>query len=472
MRAGIVSYGAYIPVYRLSLATLVQMWGGAPRRGEKAIANWDEDSLTMATEAAFDCLNGMDRELVDVLYFATTTPPYREKQSGSIIAKVLDLRRDIATADFADSLRGGTMALRAALDAINAGSARHSIVVAADCRVPAPHSEFETLLGDGSAALLLGDSDIAVEIEGSYTITSDFMDIWRREGATYIQAWEDRFIIEHGYLEHLNEVVSGLFQRYNVAPKDFSKAVLYAHDARRHAELVKKLGFALDQVQDPLLAAVGNTGTALALMMLVAALEESKPGDRILWTNYGDGADAYILRVTDQIEKIRDRRGIKKNLASKMLLPNYGKYVHFRNLMEWEARYEPPKYASVTMSWRDRDWILSCKGYRCKHCGNILFPPQRICSWCQTADQFEQVRLSDKKGTLFSYSLDNLAVTVDPPNVIAIVDLEGGGRFSTVMTDRDPEKLAPDMLVELTFRRVSEARGIYNYFWKCRPPRG
>ena len=339
-------------------------------------------------------------------------------------------------------------------------------------RVPAPHSEFESLLGDGSAALLLGDSDIVVEIEGSYTICSEFMDIWKREKDAYIQAWEDRFIIEHGYLGHLTEVVSGLFERYKVTPKDFTKAVLYAHDARRHTELAKQLRFTPDQVQDPLHSTVGNTGTPSVLMMLVAALEESKPGDRILLANYGDGADAYILRVTEQIEKCRDRRGIKKNLASKMMLPNDGKYLHFRNLMQWAARYEPPKYASLPMSWRDRDWILSCKGYRCKHCGNILFPPQRICSWCQTTDQFEQVRLSDKKGTLFSYSLDNLAVTVDPPNVIAIVDLEGGGRFSTTITDRDPEKLASDMQVELTFRRIHEAKGVYNYFWKCRPPRG
>lgn len=440
-------------------------------QGEKAIANWDEDSLTMATEAVIDCLNGIDRQSIDLLYLATTTPAYREKQSASIVAKVIDLRRDIATADFADSLRGGTSALRAAIDAINAGSARRSMVAAADCRVPAPHSQFEQLLGDGSAALLLGDSDIAVEIEAGYAITSDFMDIWKREEDTYIHAWEDRFIIEHGYLEHLTEVISGLFQKYNVAAKDFTKAVFYAYDARRHVELGRRLGFAPNQVQDPLLTTVGNTGTASTLMMLVAALEDSKPGDRILLANYGDGADAFLLRVTDQIEKVRDRRGIKRHLGSKMMLPNYGKYLHFRNLMEWEARYEPPKYASLTMSWRDRDWILSCKGYRCKRCGSVQFPPQKVCSWCQARDEFEQVRLAERKGTIFTYSLDNLAVTVDPPNVIAIVDLEGGGRFSTTMTDRDPEKVAPDMPVELTFRRVHEAKGIHNYFWKCRPIR-
>ena len=473
MPVGITSYGAYIPVYRLSTQTLTQIWGGFARPGEKAVANYDEDSLTMAVEATIDCLNGIDRELVDGLYFASTTPAYREKQSASVIAKVVDLRQDILTMDVANSLRGGTTAIKAALDAINAGSAKNFLVAAADCRVPAPDSSFEQLFGDGAAAVLLSNSDIAVEIEGSHTISSEFMDIWRREEDTHVQAWEERFIVTHGYLELLTEAISGLLKKYNLSPKDFTKAVFYAYDPRRHAEIARRLGFDLKtQVQDPLLTTIGNTGAASALMMLVAALEEAKPGDRILFANYGDGADAFILRVTDQIEKVRDRRGIKKHLASRMMIPNYGKYLHFRNLMEWEVKRQPPEYAALTMSWRDRDWVLSCKGQKCRQCGTIQIPMQRVCTWCQAKDEFDEVRLSDKKGTLFTYSMDHLtAVSPDPPNVIAVVDLEGGGRFYTTVTDRDPEKIVPDMPVELTFRRIHEGQGIHNYFWRCRPVR-
>lgn len=472
MPAGIVSYGAYIPMYRLSQQTIAQTWGGAGGRGEKAVANWDEDSLTMATEAVIDCLNGTEREAIDGLYFATTTPPYREKQNASIIAKVADLRRDVVTADFTNSLRGGTSALRAALDAVNAGSAKRFLVTAADCRVPAPNSTFEQYFGDGAAALLVGDSNVAVEIEGSSTISSDFMDIWRTEEDKYVQTWEDRFVITQGYLDHIVEIVSRLFKKHNVTPKDFTKAVVSAYDQRRHGEIVRKLGVdPKTQVQDPLIATVGHTGTASAMMMLVAALEEAKPGDRILFVNYGDGADALILRVTDKIEKVRDRRGVKRHLESKMMLPTYGKYLHFRNLMEWEVQRGIPKYAALTMSWRDRNWVLSCHGQKCRSCGGIQFPMQRVCAWCQAKDNFEEIRLSDKKGILFTYSLDNLAVSIDPPNVVAIVDLEGGGRFSTSLTDRDPEKLSPDMPVELTFRKVHDEQGIHNYFWKCRPIR-
>ncbi|MDY7018673.1 MAG: hydroxymethylglutaryl-CoA synthase [Chloroflexota bacterium] len=473
MSGGIVAYGAYIPLYRLSLETIAHVWGGSVGRGEKAVANCDEDSLTMATEAIIDCLGSVDRESVDGLCFATTTPVYREKQNSSIIAKAVDLRRDVITLDIANSLRGGTSALKVAIDAVNSGSAKKFLVAAADCRVPAPDSTFELLFGDGAAAFLLGDSDVAVEIEGSHTISSEFMDIWRTEEDAHVQSWEERFVVSQGYLEHLEEAVSGLFTKYNITPKDFTKAVFSAYDLRRHGEIARKLGFnPTTQVQDPLLTTVGNTGTASALMMLIAALEESKPGDRILFASYGDGVDAFILRVTDQIEKLRDRRGIKKHLASKMMLPNYGKYLHFRDLMNWEVKRQWPEFASLSMSWRDRNWAISCRGQKCKQCGTIQIPMQRVCTWCQAKDEFEEVRLSSKKGTLFTYSLDHLTViTPDPPNVIAVVDLEGGGRFYTTVTDRDPEKLAPDMPVELTFRRIHDALGIHNYFWRCRPIR-
>ena len=110
---GITSYGAYVPLYRLSREVIAR---GA--RGEKAICNFDEDSITMAAAAAIDCLTGIDRETVDGLYFATTTAPYKEKLGAAIVAMAADLKGEALTADFANSLRAGTSAFRSALDAV------------------------------------------------------------------------------------------------------------------------------------------------------------------------------------------------------------------------------------------------------------------------------------------------------------------------------------------------------------------
>jgi len=468
---GIKSYGAYIPVYRLSASELARAWGGRAGRGEIAVANYDEDCITMAVEAAIDCLNGTDRDIAEGLYFASTTPPYSEKLSASIVAAATDLRDDLFTLDLGNTLRAGTSAVKAAHDAIKSGSAKNILVTAADCRLAPPASEFEPVFGDGAAAFLIGDSDVAVAIECSHSISSDFIDVWKRAEDAYVRTWEDRFILEHGYGEKLQQVVSELLKKCGLTPQDFAKVVYYAPDARSHGRMVRRLKLDPDKVQEPMFASVGNTGAAFAPMMLVAALEEAKPGDRILWASYGDGADAFVLQVTDQIEKVRDRRGIKRHLESKMPIPNYEKYIRFRNLMQGEAERRPQYISSLPMIWRDRKQVLPLHGGRCRNCGNIQFPIQRVCAYCQAKDDYEEVRLADKKATVFTFSMDERAVEVDPPRVWTINDLDGGGRIYCTMTDRDTEQIEIGMGVEMTFRKIHEGAGVHNYFWKCRPIR-
>ncbi len=470
--AGIVSYGAYVPIYRLSQETLNQVWGGGGK-GEKAVANADEDSLTMGVEAARDCLKGQEKSSVDRLYFASTTCPYGEKQSASIMAAALDLREDIVTADLTNSLRSGTIALEMALDAVKAGSARKVLVVASDCRIPPPNSAFEPLFGDGAAAFLIGEDGIAVEIEGSYYLTSEFVGARRMQYDKMTQAWEDRFTREEGYIPHFQKATSALLKAHNLSSKDFAKAAFYAPDARLHRDMAKRLGLdAKTQVQDPLFDKVGNTGAAFALMILAGALEEARPGDRILLANYGDGADAHILRATEEMEKIKDRKAIKQNLQSKLRLDGYGKYIKFRDLMEFEHTPDIRPRSSLPEIWRNRRWIYRFHGHKCKKCGKVQFPMQKFCMYCRAPEEFlEEIPLSDKKGTLVTFSVDERAPVVDLPNVLAIVSLEGGGRFFSQMTDRDVNNIKLGMPMELTFRRIYDCFDMRNYFWKCRPVR-
>lgn len=468
--AGIVSYGAYIPIYRLDRALMWQTWGGIPVAGEKAVANFDEDSITMAVEAGNNCLRGLARDEVDALFLASTSTPYKEKQCATLVAEALDLRRNIRTADFTNSLRSATIAMQAALDAIAAGSARKVLVVAADCRMGHPSTEYEAGFGDAAAGVLLGDSEVIASVDGVHTHCDDILDLWRLDGDTFVRSWEDRFIITHGYQANMQEAISDLMSKQALAPADISKAVLYAFNPRSHGQLVKKLGFdAKTQVQDNLFAAVGNAGAAYALMMLVAALEEAKPAEKILFANYGDGADAFILSTTDAIQRQDERRGVKYHLSSKQPLPNYDKYLRYRKLIQGYAFFE--NQSSATISWRDRKWNIRCHGEKCLACGNINFPPQRICMFCQSKDRFEEVRLADRQGKLFTYSKDFLGPSLDSPVILSIVDFDEGGRFYAQMTDRDPDKIEDEMPVELTFRWMHSERGIRNYYWKCRPLR-
>jgi len=471
--AGITSYGAYIPIYRLSRETINGVWGGTGK-GEKAIANADEDSLTMGVEAARDCIKGVEQDSIDALYFATTTPPYKEKQSASIIAAACDLKEDIITVDLTDSIRSATIAIMMALDAVKSGSAKQVLVVVADTRLGPPDTAFESLFGDGAAAFLIGNEGVAVEIEGSTCITSAFVDYWRLEYDKIIRSWEDRFIREEGYLPYVEKAVTTLLQKQNLTAKDFTKAVIYAPEARMQQASVKSLGLdPKEQIQDLLFNSVGHTGTALVPMIMVSALEESRAGDRILAVNYGDGADAHVLRVTEEIGKLKDRRGVKGYLASKMTLANYGKYMRFRDLMEWEYDIFMQRRMALAEVWRHRNFYLRFHGARCTKCGHIMTPIPKMCIYCQADSEFfEEVPMSEKQGKLVTYSMDVRSRAVDPPNVLGAVNFDGGGRFFSQVTDRDPDNIQVGMTMELTFRRIHDALGIHNYFWKCRPARG
>lgn len=475
--AGIVSYGAYIPMFRMKRQVLSQVWGKEAGKGERAIANADEDSITMAVEAVVDCLTDFDRRAVDGLYLASTTFPYKDKQGASIVRAAADLRADCSTMDFGTSLRGASNALSAALNAVKAGEAKQVIATASECRIPAPNSEFEPITGDGAAAFLIGDKDVAVSVDGSYSLSSEFIDIWRKSNDTYAWAWEDRFIKDEGLLKILPQAVKGLMKKYEVQPKDFTRAVFYAPDTRTQAAMAKEMGLnAKTQVPASVLFdSVGDTGAAFAAMMLVEALEEAKPGDKILFATYGDGADAYILTVKEQIEKVRNRRGIKNHLASKMDMANYGVYLQMRNMMEWQPNLRPPRRSPLTFVWRDHEMFYALMGQKCNKCGNIQYPKQRYCMYCEAKDDFSPIRLSDKKGKLFTYSIDERAREIILPLVRAVIDLEGGGRYYSSLTDRDPDKIDVGIDLEMTFRLVfdgtREGSGFRNYMWKARPVR-
>src|SRR3989454_8721476 len=329
---GIPSYGAYVPMLRLPLAAL---GGGAAKPGgaEKAVANWDEDAVTMAVAAAIDCLRGVDRTTVDGVFFASTSYPLKEKQAAALVARALDLRRDVMTADVGDSLRAGTTGLRTAVDAVKAGSAKRVRVVAGETRMAAPRSALEPSLGDGGAALLVGAEEVAVALAASHAGADEIIDVWRTEGDPFVHAWEDRFVVDHGYRTSVREVVRGLLAKTGLGAKDFAKLVLYGPDARSHGALVRELGFEPALAQDPLFGKVGNAGAAFAPLLLAAALEGAKAGERILLVGYGDGAEAFVLETTPVVERLEGRRGVGWHLGRRARLASDELYPRCRQLL-------------------------------------------------------------------------------------------------------------------------------------------
>jgi 3-hydroxy-3-methylglutaryl CoA synthase len=472
--AGISAFGAYVPWLRLSRHAIAQYWGGHGAPGEKAMANFDEDTITMGVAAGIDALGALKRDKIDGVYFATTTAPYKEKQSAQVIATALDLRRDVYTADFTDTLRAGTIALKAALDAVGSKSLQHVLLVVADTRLAVPRSAEEQIFGDGAAALVVSGTGVAARVIGNVSIHDEITDVWRTDNDPFPQQWETRFIISEGYLKVTQEAVATLLQRLQLQPRDFSKVALYGPEPRSQAGAARQMGLdATTQLQDGLFNSVGNTGAAFAPMLLVGALEEARAGQKLLLVTYGNGADALAFEVTNRIAKARKNmlRGLSQQVASKRTVDSYEVYTRFRQLLSSEGARRPPVGASASAAWRDRDAIFRLYGSTCKACGMVQYPPQRVCIRCQEKDQMESVRLSDQPGTVFTFTRDFLNASVDPPSVMSIVDFNIGGRMFCEMTDRVPAAVQVNLPVEMTFRKINEAGGFHNYYWKCRPVR-
>ncbi|MDY6844521.1 MAG: OB-fold domain-containing protein [Thermodesulfobacteriota bacterium] len=465
---GIVSYGAYLPLYRLNRG-LIRPY----LRGEKTVANFDEDSITMAATAAMNCLDGADPTAIDGLYFATTTSPYVEKQVATLLSAAAGLRKDIFTADCASSLKAGTGAIKMAADAVKAGSAKQVLVTAADCRLGGPYSDFESNCGDGAGAVIIGDKNVVANIEGSHSIAHEIIDYWRSYGDTYIRAWEDRFVFEQGYLKVMASTIAELMKKNNLAAKDISKFIYNAPDARRHADVARALRIDASQVQNPMFDNIGNTGVAAPLVMLAAALEEAKPGDAIILACYGNGVDTLYLKVTDNIGKLQNGKGVSGYIETKKMIGDYKDYLIWKEILVTEAaaRRPPRPTPSPASLFREQSMVVSFHGVKCNNCGYVQTPPQRICTKCHSKDNFDDVGLSNKRGELFTYAMDYIAGTMDVPLVISVVNLEGGGRILCMMTDRDTNELKVGMPVEMTFRKFYTAGGIHNYHWKCMPLR-
>jgi 3-hydroxy-3-methylglutaryl CoA synthase len=478
---GIRSYGGYVPRYRLDRKKIFEGMGWINSaniglsRGEKAVASVDEDTLTMGVAAGLDCLSGVDRSELGGVYFASTTFPYLERQNAGIAAGALGLMENARSADFSGSLKSGTTALMAALEAVASQSANNLLVCASDNRLGKMGSPQELIFGDGAAAFLVSDADVIAEYKGSFSITCDFVDHYRGSRSVFDRQWEDRWIRDAGFDIFIPQVINGLLDKYSLKLGDFAKVIYPCHYAAERRKLNKTLELDDERVQDTLMDQIGEMGAAQALVMFARALEDAKPGDHILVVGYGSGCDALWFQVTDNIDGLSPRKGISGNLANRAELDRYEKYLAWRRITNVDIgmRGEEDKWTRWSLDWRYRKAILGFTGVKCLKCGSPQFPPQNICGnpTCGAVEQMEDYRFVDKGGKIFSYTGDNLAASFDPPQIYGNIDFNGGGRYLMAFTDCRLDSVAVGMPVDFSFRVVyyDPKRDLTRYFWKAVP---
>ena len=460
---GISAYGIYVPARRMPLEMLAGRCAkvGGP---EKAVAWSDEDSVTMAVEAARSCLTGVDRSEIDMLLFATTTYAFSEKQGAAIIAKVLSLNATVRAADISHSLKSGTQALLMALDAVASGNAKKVLVIAADCRLGAPGSGLENNGGDAAVAFMVSADNVIAAVEDSVTLSNELVDIWRRDGDRFVHNWEDRFVVEHGYLENSEAAAKQLFEKAAVSPADISSAIFSAIDARSHKTLAAKLGVKGTLV-DALIGRVGACGAAHALLQLAGVLDSAAGNEKILLVNYGDGADALLIKVLESGSANKLEAAMAKSIPVKSL----DQYREAQGLNITEYEDMDFQGISATIHFRERDENLSLEGHVCS-CGTHQFPKERVCIRCGGIDKWQSAACyAEKAAKVKAYSFDYFFPSPEPPTAVGVVEVDDGPRIYMQIAEATQEQIYVDMPVSFVFRRIHQVGGRPNYFWKCCP---
>ncbi len=451
MAHALLSYAAYVPRHRLGRAELAAALGSGGGKGSRAVASYDEDSTTMGVEAARAAL--ADGVRPAAIHFATTAPAYFDKTNATAIHAALDLGHDGFAVDLAGSARGATGALRAA-------AASGGLAVLSDLRTGRPGSADERDGGDAAAAFLFGDGEPIVANLAEASTTAEFLDRWRSPGELASGQWEERFGAE-AYAPLIHDAVTRALASAGVEQPDH--VIVSSPHARAAAAATKRYAGRVPE-QAP---AIGYAGTADPGLRLAAVLDRARPGETILLVVAADGCDATVLeaRPGDRAGARRQagrRAGRGRSRAALRDLPDVARPARPRAAAPARAGPSVRPAVAALGELEVRLRRLPLRGVRAG--ARAAAPRLRQLPGGRPDGARGALR---KPGTVATFTVDRLAFSPSPPVIDAVVDFDGGGRYTLEVADASPEEVEIGTPVQLAFRRLYTTGGVHNYFWKA-----
>jgi hydroxymethylglutaryl-CoA synthase len=196
--------------------------------------------------------------------------------------------------------------MQACLGLVGSGFIDLGMAIGSDVSQGAPGDMLEYTAAAGGAAYIIGSRDLAAEIEGFFSFTTDTPDFWRREGMPYPEHG-GRFTGEPAYFKHVTSAARGLMERLGTKPIDYDYAVFHQPNGKFPVRVASQLGFSRKQIEPGLVVPmIGNTYSGSCMIGLAATLDVARPGERIFVTSFGSGAgsDAFSISVKDRIDDI------------------------------------------------------------------------------------------------------------------------------------------------------------------------
>ncbi len=316
---GIITYGAYIPRFRVKTEEIARVWGAngaeiAAGLGvmEKAVPDLDEDTLTMSVNAARFALDRrhVNPDEIGAIYVGSESHPYAVKPTAATVGEAIGATPVMTAADYEFACKAGTAGIQTCMGLVKSGMVKYGIAIGADVAQGAPGDALEYTAAAGGAAFVIGNDDVIAEINHTCSFTTDTPDFWRREGQDYPRHG-GRFSGEPAYFKHIQGAAKMMMEHMKTKPSDYDYAVFHQPNAKFPRNVAAMLGFTAEQIKPGLaVPRLGNTYSGAVPVGLSATLDIAKPGDRIFVTSYGSGSgsDAFDITVTDAIETLIDRK--------------------------------------------------------------------------------------------------------------------------------------------------------------------
>jgi hydroxymethylglutaryl-CoA synthase len=342
--AGIIGYGAYLPIYRIKTEEIASVWEKDPgevvaglRISEKTVPGFDEDTVTMGVEAAKRALfmTGKSAKEVGCVYVGSESHPYAVNPTSTSVAEFLGVGNNYMAADLEFACKAATAGVQLALGLVESERVDYGLVIGSDTAQGKPRDVLEYTAASAAVAYILGkrQEDIIAEVLESSSFSSDTPDFWRRDGERFPSHF-GRFSGEPAYFKHVFSEAKKLLEKSKMQPSDFSYCVFHMPNGKFPRIAAKKLGFSDSQIAPSLVVdTIGNPYSASALLGLAAVLDIAKPGEKIFFVSYGSGAgsDGFIFQTTKKLsEKQKMVTPLRKIMEKKVYVsyPEYLKRMH------------------------------------------------------------------------------------------------------------------------------------------------
>jgi len=340
---GIVSWGAYIPQSVIKSSEIASAHNGkdlGPTLGveQKTVPGIDEDSTTIAVEAAYQAYSRLAKKeflekKMGVIFVGSESHPYAVKPTSGIVAQALGLQKYMAMADMQFACKAGTQSLQACFAYVKSEMAGFGLAIGVDTAQSRPGDVLEYTAGAGGAAFFVGTENLSAEMIGTVSVATDTPDFWRRPRQEFPEH-AGRFSGEPAYFNHILVAGRKLLTDLNMKISDFDYCIFHTPNGKFPRAVAKTMGCSEDQIKYSLVVkSIGNTYAAASLMALTNVLDQAKGGEKIFMASYGSGAgsDCFVFKCADNL---KERKSEWNRFLTDQMSNQYISYSEYRRRSE------------------------------------------------------------------------------------------------------------------------------------------